>query len=133
MTDEQALHEESYEQGREDAQAGRPDRAFEITVDQSDRVAYEAGRSDAFKIEIPTELPPADPNPPPSMSAISKDDEERAKEYTKEVERVREFFGETPEPHAEYGELKPGDVDPATGKPVPVPPPWNPGVDPAAE
>ena len=140
MTDEHsgvdpaALHEESYELGKDDARAGRPDRGFEVTVDREDRAAYEAGRSDAYKIDVPISVPPFDPNPPPSMSAITKDEEERAIEHTKDVEEARRALrGEEYEmPHGEYGHVKPGEVDPSTGRIVPYPT-IDPGVDPAAE
>jgi hypothetical protein len=130
-----ALHEESYELGRDDARAGKPDRGFEVTFDKADRAAYEAGRSDAYKIEIPTELPPYDPNPPQaSMTEITKDEARRNDEYTKEVEEARRALrgDDADMPHGEYGDLRPGEVDPATGRPVPFPT-SNPGVDPAAE
>ena len=132
--DPAALHEESYETGRDDARAGRPDRAFEVTVDAADRAAYEAGRSDAYKIDVPTWPPPYDPNPAPTMSPITKDEEERDAEYTRRHDEAQRWLkGEDGEmPHAEYGHVKPGEVDPATGRPVPYPT-VDPGVDPAAE
>lgn len=131
--DRGALHEESYELGEDDARAGKPDRGFEYTTGPDDLAAYEAGRRDAFKLEVPGELPPYDPNPPQTMSPITKDEEDRAIQYTKEVERVRRSLGDDgDQPHGEYGHLKPGEVDPATGRPVPFPT-SDPGVDPAAE
>ena len=132
--DRGALHEESYELGEADARAGKPDRGFEYTVDQQDLAAYEAGRRDAFKLELRTELPPYDPNPPQTMSPITKDEWDRSVEYTKGVERVKRSLGgdDGDQPHGEYGHLKPGEVDPATGRPVPYPT-SDPGVDPAAE
>ncbi len=130
--DREALHEESYELGRDDALAGRPDRGFEYAVDQEDRAAYEAGRNGAFLV------PPGpvhfDPNPGPSMSPITKGEEERDAEYTRRVEETQRSLGggDADMPHGEYGHLKPGEVDPATGRPVPYPT-VNPGVDPEAE
>jgi hypothetical protein len=74
------------------------------------------------------------PHPATTMGPISKEDEERAIEYTKQVEEARRALrGEDYDmPHGEYGHLKPGEVDPSTGRPVPYPA-GNPGVDPTAE
>ena len=55
---------------------------------------------------------------PPAMGPISEDDQERAKEHTKDVEEVRRSLGESPEPHADPWVPKPiddGEVPPIFG------------------
>jgi hypothetical protein len=90
-------HDVFHDIGEFDARSGTPDRHFGSGIPKDDVQAYEEGRRDAWGLHLDPNAVPTTPQT--SMGPITKDEERRAIEHTKEWEDIKSRLGEGPDVH----------------------------------